>query len=293
VEVGRHLLTPLEVVVTLVSVSCPCCRSIESAPYAEENGFVLTRCLSCGLLYVNPRPPDDEVALGARTGHHAGERPVRTTGRRRLEAGSLYRSVLRELYGRDGFDVGPMWLDIGCGYGEFMHTLRAYSGGRLRCVGVEPNARKRLIASRAGLDVRDIDALDAIPPVDAVSLLNVFSHLPNPSAEFDAIWRALRPGGEFLIETGDTAGLPEDQHPRPLDLPDHLSFASEAALRIMLAGCGFEVVGVAKRQAISPHPISLLREAIRAFLPGRIARFRLALDPRYRTDMWIRARRRA
>jgi SAM-dependent methyltransferase/Zn ribbon nucleic-acid-binding protein len=278
-------------ITTLVSVPCPCCRSADSTPYAEENGYSLVRCLQCGLLYVNPRPSGEQVTLSAQTGDHLGERTLRTTGWRRLEAGSLYRDVLHELYGREWFDSDLMWLDIGCGYGEFLQAVRTYSRGRARCFGIEPNRAKRLAAERAGLDVRDLDALRQPGSYDAVSLLNVFSHLPDPAEEFRAVRDMLRPRGEFLLETGDTAGLPPDAHPRPLNLPDHLTFASESTLRQMLSEHGFEVLRVAKRQAISPHPISLAREAVRALRPGRVSRFRLALSPRCRTDMWIRARR--
>ena len=126
---------------------------------------------------------------------------------------------------------------------------------------------------------------------DVLSLLNVFSHLPDPPATLERWGRLVRPGGELLLQTGDTADLPARAHPRPLYLPDHLSFASEAIVVGLLEGCGFDPIEVRKYPYIQQFRVNLPKELIKQLLPRRYSNFRYAVRPdAYRLDMYVRAR---
>ena len=106
----------------------------------------------------------------------------------------------------------------------------------------------------------------------------------------------LKPKGELLLQTGDTASLSLDQHPRPFLLPDHLSFASQQILSNMLKQTGFEIISVKKYPAVQLWQMKymVLKEMVKVVLPHKRSQvnsvysmFRVA---KYRTDMWIRAR---
>ena len=282
----------------MVFISCYNCGSDRRSPFAEENGFHLMKCRDCGLLYVCPRP-DDATLLSAHTyGAHGGEdAPVFTTGRFDESKLGAYQRMLEDLYGHD-FESArdKLWLDVGCGHGEFLVALRAFSRGRLRLRGLEPNIRKQESAASRGLDVSNFDLQAASAEYDGISLLNVFAHLPNPPVFLRQVRAALKSGGELLIETGDTADLSPEEHYRPFYLPDHLSFASEKIVRGILERAGFRVAAVRKYAAFpfSETRAELLKEFVRwavrrgaSDFPALCAAYRRSR--RYVTDMYLRA----
>jgi hypothetical protein len=95
------------------------------------------------------------------------------------------------------------------------------------------------------------------------------------------------------VETGDTAELSCEEHPRPFYLPDHLSFASEGIVTSILSRCGFRIVSI-KKYSISPfRPIAALKDAVRRFWLGKKSRQRTPFNScqrnPYITDMYVRA----
>jgi SAM-dependent methyltransferase len=162
--------------------------------------------------------------------------------------------------------------------------------------GVEPNRHKIIAARARGLDVDYFDLASHNEHYDFISLLNVYSHLTNPPEFLRLVGQRLKPNGELLLETGDTANLPADVHPRPFLIPDELSFASEPILLNMLKKAGFEIISVSKYPALKLWFMKgrILIEFVKLFLPQRRSQlpnlynqFRAA---KYRTDIWIRAR---
>jgi SAM-dependent methyltransferase len=276
--------------VKLVEVACYYCGETSSRPFAAENGFELVRCSGCELLYVSPRPREEDVAEAVRQGLHPGN--LETNSRFYPPHLWHYRRVLRDLYGDELAARARTWLDVGCGHGEFLLALKAVAGASLAAAGSEPNEHKRRSARLRGLDV-DFVPLDRDGSrYDCISLLNVYSHIPDPGAFLEALRRRLAPGGELLLQTGDIAGLTPDTMFRPMYLPDHLSFATEAIVTGLLERKGFRVVAVRKYPAF-PALATVLRIAMHAALarPSRVkvlAR-NYAVSRRLKTDMWIRA----
>ncbi len=265
--------------------------------YASENGFHLVKCLGCGLLYVTPRPTDDELAKAHECGVHHGESSFDITGsfvECRVQA---YLPVLRDLYGDELSRRDRSWLDIGCGHGEFLVALDQFSSGRVRGRGVEPNRHKQASASAWGLDVSYFDLKEHSDRYDALSLLNVYSHLSNPPEFLMMCKELLRPAGELLLQTGDTADLAPTDHYRPLFLPDHLSFASKRIVTDILLRSGFRIMNT-KKYPVVPFRCSRshwLKEVVKIFWPGKQSELgRLVRNwkkhCKYTTDMYIRAK---
>ncbi|HEV8550975.1 MAG TPA: class I SAM-dependent methyltransferase [Polyangiaceae bacterium] len=229
----------------LVRVGCYQCGSQKARPYAEENGFQLVKCAGCGLLYVSPRPSDGAVSQGARTGLHEGDAVLDRVGHFHEGKVKTYLGILGRLFEPTAL-AKLKWLDIGCGHGELLVALETFAAFETPPLGLEPSEPKRKAARARGLRVED-ETFSATPgEFGGISLLNVYSHLPNPVEALRHWGSWVRPGGYLLLQTGDTAGLPYRHHHQPFDLPDHLSFTNERLLRELLARVGFRVTGCVK-----------------------------------------------
>jgi SAM-dependent methyltransferase len=275
----------------MVQVTCYNCESADSELYLSENGFQLVRCVTCGLLYVTPRPDDRDITDATKTGEHRGENTLEVTGRFRKDKISQYLSVLQDFFPAPPGLTATSWLDIGCGHGEFIMALREFAGNNIFVTGFEPNERKRESAKQKGLHVEYFDLDKHTETYEYISLLNVLSHIPDPKRSFNSWKRLLRPGGELFLETGDITNISSREIHRPLDLPDHLSFVSESILVHMLEDIGFEIIDIKKYNPFFFNKMQFLKGFVKLFVPGKISRLRPRyLPPRYRIDMYIRAR---
>ncbi len=267
-------------------LTCYHCGSGERSDYGSENGYHLVKCSGCGLLYVEDRPDDTQISQAHKQGKHSGEHELDVTGR--FDAGRVtwYLKVLEDLYGGDVAGI-KSWLDVGCGHGEFVAAVMQYGRGGITVKGSEPNEKKQESARKRGLDVGYFDIESHAGRYDVVSLLNVYSHLPDPPGFIRSLKNLLNPGGELILETGDVSDLPAHKLYRPYSLPDHLSFASAKILTEMLERAGFEVVRVKK------YPVVLypFKEFVKLFVPGYRSMLRYLFMPP--TDMYIRARLRS
>jgi len=270
--------------------NCYICGSREHSFFAEENGFRLVKCKGCGLLFVADRPDDSEISKARMQGIHGGIKKIDTTGS--FNPGKIvrYSMVLKELFGND-LKNKKTWLDIGCGYGEFMEAVKSYGSG-VSIKGTEPNIRKRESAVERGLNVEFFDIEGHKEKYDVVSMLNVYSHLPDPPEFINTLKSILKPEGELILETGDTANFSARDHCRPFYLPDHLSFASEGIIRRLLEKLGFKILSIKKYPLVRFSLSGLLKELARAIATGSKSRIRCYLNAKKysRVDMFIRAR---
>lgn len=273
------------------SVVCYNCGSSRNEPYAEENGFHLVKCSECGLLYVNPRPSDDEISAAHRMGQHRGTRAISVTGQFKSYQVRFYRRMLADVFGPTFNWHGKSWLDIGCGHGELLVAVGQESRGETSTRGVEPNERKQTMARSRGLDVSYFDLKNHQEKYDVISLLNVFSHLPDPPSAIRQWSDLLKPGGQLLVETGDTANLAPNEHYRPFYLPDHLSFANREIVINVLTRAGFTVSKICRYPYIRPSLGAAARETIKWFVPGKTSMWPWLVhwQRHAQTDMFVRA----
>lgn len=270
-------------------VRCYNCKSRDSIPYATENGYCLVKCRGCGLLYVNPRPSAEEIVEGAQQGIHKGDVTLDHTGKFDPLKLPFYKRVLHDLY-PDG-PRAKLWLDIGCGHGELLASVKQIYKDAVSIKGSEPNIYKQQAARSKGLDVTYFDIFDHSDKYDVISLLNVFSHLPDPQFFLSRCGEMLNSNGELVLETGDSAHLSAEEHFRPLYLPDHLSFASQQIVCDILRRTGFEVVAVKHYPIVYPNVLSIGKEVVKLVWPGQKSRLKYLLSPKYKVDMFIRARK--
>ncbi len=227
----------------LEKTECFVCRGDDGSLWAEENGYRALKCLGCGLVYVNPRPRLESISVAHQTGQHrtdAEDLQVKT--RFSLNKVKDSKALLLRMFPAAFWTRCNAWLDVGAGNGELLCAVRELLGPSARTEGIEPNRGKRRCAAEHGVELVDGVPSELSGGFDAVSMINVFSHLPHPPSFLGKVREQLRPRGSLLLVTGNGGDLVDRRHyPGPLDLPDHLSFIGGQGLIRLMSELGFEV----------------------------------------------------
>jgi len=234
---------------------CPVCGSArrrlmfrrEDLVGGVSGEFSMVRCLDCDTAYLNPRPAsnNDLVALYPPQ-YDQFTKPIaeETTAIRRLERSYGLQKRFALLKRR--LPRGGRLLDIGCATGDFAYHVSRQPAWEAECT--EPNPGAAAIArERHGLKVFQgfIEDLDiAAGRYDAVTLWNVFEHMPSPSMALRAIHRALRPHGWLVLHTPHLDSLEARLFGKwwiGYEVPRHLVLFTRASLCALVEDHGFRV----------------------------------------------------
>lgn len=272
-----------------ILVDCPYCGAHEYTPWAQELGFTAVRCKTCALIYVNPRPALDSVDAAVRTGSHGDEAHGLNVVSRRIDAKvARYRGIFRRLFEdvwRNGKPIS--WLDVGAGYGEIVEAVTALAPTGSRVEGLEPMRPKAAQAIARGLTITEDYLRSTHPKVEYVSVVDVFSHIPQFDKFLLDVKSVLKPGGELFVETGNLADLQSrDEFPGELGLPDHLVFAGESQLCGYIKNAGFEIVHIERIRI--DGMVNLIKNIVKKVL-GRPVTLGIPYTSNYR-QLLVRAR---
>ena len=243
---------------------CRVCSSKDATPWAQENGFTAVKCDECNLVYISPWPDLSDRDRSLQHGAHAGDEIIDTNAK---PGGSgevrRYQRVLDDMYGASLSHEQVNWLDIGCGYGEFLTALRRSVKPGSTLLGSEPNTRKASYAREQGLDVcyRNMGDLDR--GFTHISLLNVFSHLPEPIQFISEARDLLREGGELVIQTGNGGDVERKDVPGALWLPDHLTFAGQSTLEVLFEKLDMDVVKAVNYREPRATPVNIAKDLVK------------------------------
>jgi 2-polyprenyl-3-methyl-5-hydroxy-6-metoxy-1,4-benzoquinol methylase len=279
----------------LESTNCYHCGQSETAPWGSEGGYRMGKCAGCGLVYLNPRPALGDIDEAARTGlHKAEEGGLNVVGSYSVAKMRAYCQKLATLFPVDEAGGTPVrWLDVGAGQGELVQAVRELGYEHVDAEGVEPCGPKVEQARRRGLPVSSRKLAELEGPYTHVSLIDVYSHLPDPVAFLRELRRLLHPDGQLLLVTGNGADIPREEFPGALYLPDHLSFAGEAIVTEVLDRAGFRVTRIeayAEAPSVDSRLLGALKNAARRLLGRPTVSSRIPRDSRFRS-LWVRAQR--
>lgn len=226
------------------TIKCPNCREDDYDPWGNENGFLAVQCKSCGLVYVNPRPREDVISEANKVGVHQGEQGDLNVAARRIPSKiAHYSSILQEMFSEERIAGQPLkWLDVGAGYGEFLQAVLATMPSGTEAIGLEPMAPKVKVARSLGLPIDSRDLSDVGGGYDVISLINVYSHIPDFDGFAAILVEKLNPNGILFIETGNVAALTRHEFADILYLPDHLVFSSPRQMRMIIERLGMDLV---------------------------------------------------
>jgi SAM-dependent methyltransferase len=262
------------------------CGSDRAEPFATgfdfeyatvPDAFTFVRCRGCGHLYLNPRPSGDDLGTIYPSNYYAWEEEgdsLVARLRRRWEGAKV--ALYREQVGEGARRL----LDVGCGNGRFLSLLRDFGpeGWELEGIDFDDDvaARCRARGFRTHLGrVEDFDPGDA--RYDAVVMLQLIEHVEDPARICERVFEVLKPGGCFIIETPNLAGLDyrwfRRSHWGHYHFPRHWNLFSTAALHRLLRDKGFEIARTDYLISTSAWTISLHNALLERGWPERVVRF--------------------
>lgn len=237
-------------------------------------------CLTCDLLYVNPRPRADLMLEGyaeAEDPLFAAQNEARIRGFRKTLEG-----VVKSL----GISPqGKRVLDVGCAGGAFLVAAREMG---FSVTGVEP-ARWMAANGRENyrLDIRD----GILEPgafedhsFDLITLWDVIEHLPQPLETLKTVRALLKQDGVLLVNYPDIGTLAARALRRrwPFWLSVHLIYYTRKTMTEQLRRAGFSTLWfesfwpvlplgyVAQRAAPYGKPLQWLQRTIQALGIGKL-----------------------
>lgn len=162
---------------------------------------------------------------------------------------SLYADVLAML---EQHAPGRRLLDVGAGTGEF---LAAAGEAGFDCSGIEPSEEAVAVAHERELNVTAADVASFVesrgdgPGFDAVVLLNVLEHVPDPALTLDRVRSLLGAGGVCFVRVPNDFNRLQLAAREKLGLPswwiaapDHVSYFDFESFGAFASELGFETI---------------------------------------------------
>lgn len=164
---------------------------------------------------------------------------------------TLYSDIL-SIFNQYG--TGRRILDVGCGTGELVSYLKDRD---FDVVGIEPSADAAALAKSQGLvvynytleDFVDFHTSNASDNFDAIIIINILEHVPEPVEMVRYIKKLLKPGAMLCVQVPNdfnelqlAAKDKLNKEPWWIAIPDHINYFDFSSLASLLESVGFEVV---------------------------------------------------
>jgi 2-polyprenyl-3-methyl-5-hydroxy-6-metoxy-1,4-benzoquinol methylase len=232
--------------------SCPNCNSGNFKFYlqAKDNtvsgeAFSLSECLSCGLIFTNPRP--DQASIGR---YYQSDDYISHTNSNKGWFNRVYQiarnysikkkhALLQSLIVKKE----PFLLDIGCGTGEFLAYCKSQG---MNCTGIEPSEKARQLAiNNYSLDVSDTSTLSTLhnDSFDLITMWHVLEHVPDVKSESENLFRLIKPGGYCIIAVPNPTSFDARHYKADwaaYDVPRHLFHFKPSTLKNIFETAGFK-----------------------------------------------------
>lgn len=200
--------------------------------YYDNSGleYNVVKCCDCGLVYVNPRPTEEEIHSFYTNDYYCVD----------INKEDLLRDKEASLQAKfdkvKNFPPGRL-LDIGCQKGEFLFFMQQKGW---KCKGVDFSPK---LPNIFGLDIFYGNLEEANFPsnyFDLITLWAVFEHVYHPREMLSEIYRLLRPSGKIVLLVTNINSIP-GRFLRHDDVPRHTTMFSKRTIAKMLRLKGFKI----------------------------------------------------
>lgn len=169
--------------------------------------FQLMQCNTCGLVFTNPRPTEEEAPQ-----YYESEEYISHSNTQEGIINKMYHLV-RKVNIRKKFSLvqsltaGGTLLDVGCGTGEFLNYAKRRGW---KVAGVEPAERARNFArQRYGLSVSDPQDLCSMSAgsFNVITLWHVLEHVHSLRSYAERLSAILKKGGVLIVAVPNRRSL--------------------------------------------------------------------------------------
>ncbi len=224
-------------------VPCALCGCDATVPLAWNDGLHVVRCRSCSLVYVNPQPTEAAIHRY----YSAKELAAQESWSSYFEhtpqqLAALWTSRLADVARWTDGRV-PRLLDIGCGWGDFLHFA---CGRGWQVSGFEfSRSVARVAQEKYGLAVR-VGSLEEMgfpeQSFDLITMWHVLEHLRDPLGALARIEKLLAPGGVLALEVPNLNFLVRKSWRYPMSRTLHLYHFSAVTLGALAERAGLQVL---------------------------------------------------
>ena len=236
------------------STQCPFCQN-ESSPVFSKDSIPILECSCCRHRFAcTSSQVDERVAVEFDDGYFFGGQSCyddySTMANYLNRKGVWYSKLLKRnlsANNKTGESAeSPMRiLDVGCAAG---YLLKGFIDQGWQGTGIEANqSMAKYGKEQLGLDVQHttIENFRSSTKYDAVTMVQVISHLIDPVSSIDSIYQQLNDDGLLLIETWNCRSLTAKAlktHWHQYNPPSVLHWFSRASLSDLLDQHGFQVI---------------------------------------------------
>lgn len=239
----------------MLNVNCNLCgsRDHKAIIYSKDytfpgtEKFQVVKCLTCGLVFINPRPTDDEM------GRYYPDKYYDRYEELKDESEAIQNKKIKIV---ERIKKSGRILDAGCGKGYFLHNIQNKGWD---VSGIEISAGAAGYA-RDILGIKNIYQQDILKVsltadyFDVITLWNVIEHLSNPLQALKKAHALLKDDGVLIINCPNFNSILRvafGDKWYQLDAPRHLYHFTPETLRQMLKISGFKI----KKIDYAPFPL--------------------------------------
>jgi len=193
-------------------VKCNLCNSNEYKPFKEINDCQLVKCKRCGLVYMNPRPTQQEINQQYSAEYHI-ERLLSKEPKTEEEIEQqINKNIGRAEEIAKRFGNKGKLLDIGCSTGFFMVCLKR-CGWDISGVDVS-NWASKFARDKLGLSVftGSVEEIEFKDQFDVVTMNHTLEHLSDPFGTLRRVSEILINGGILIIKGPNFASFDRTWH---------------------------------------------------------------------------------
>ncbi|MBL7924858.1 MAG: class I SAM-dependent methyltransferase [Bacteroidia bacterium] len=230
--------------------ACPVCHATVFRPFLEVEDFTvshekfeLVECVSCSLVFTNPRPSAEEIGKYYQSSEYISHTNSSKGLMNKAYQWARRRAIAGKLKVLESLDPQPRTLlDYGCGTGEFLAAAK--SKGWV-CAGLELDEGARNLARKNhSINVDEPKHLKSLPSgqFGAITLWHVLEHVHELQETVSQLRRCLSSKGVLIIAVPNRTSydaVKYGRHWAAYDVPRHLYHFSRKPMQQLMENAGF------------------------------------------------------
>ena len=219
---------------------CPWCGSENAQLHIELKDLFLTQepfkileCKDCGLLYTTPRPNKDEIGKYYKSDEYYSHQENKEGFIPKVyEKVKSINLTNKYTIATEKTKKGKI-LDIGCGVGDFLHTMEQHGW---EGTGVEPSEEAKAIAkNRIKAQLLSSEEQENLTEgsFDVITMWHVLEHVDALRWQIQQLYRLCKPGGRIIIALPNYKSYDGQYYKAAwaaYDVPRHLNHFNEETI---------------------------------------------------------------